>query len=97
MSSSRLFYYGTETPVELGDRVEIRRLFRGPLTGVVCYIPGLSPVNEELEFENRKHWAIHLDNDGGVMTIFYCPEQLQPPKKIRFSKRGPPVEMGPFV
>jgi hypothetical protein len=78
--SSRLFYRGTQIEVRLGDRVEMKRFLRSPLIGHVCYLPGISPVHPELEYEQ---WAIK-SLDGTVYAIGYFPEQFQVPRGIRF-------------
>jgi hypothetical protein len=93
-SSSGLFYHGTDIDVRLGDRVEVKRLFRRPLEGFVCYIPGISPTNVELEFEDVKQWAIR-SADGSVYPILYDPERFQPPRHIRFLERSTHAGIGP--
>lgn len=96
MSSSRLFYYGTEDEVELGDRVRIKRWLRADLTGVVCYIPGISPVHAELEYSGVKQWAIRCD-DGTVRPMGYAPESPygQPSETIVFLGRGTGESLNP--
>jgi len=84
---SRLFYHATNIEVELGDRVEMKRLVRRSITGTVCYIPGISEVHDELEYDDVQQWAIRSD-DGSVYAILYSPETFQPPKKIAFISRG---------
>ena len=83
--SSRLFYFGTREEVRLGDRVQIRRLLRRPLDGVVCHIPGVSPRHRELEDK----WAIQLA-DGSLRVMVYSPDEAQPRRKIRLVSRGAP-------
>lgn len=96
MSRSHLFYYGSNDEVELGDRVRIRRWFRADLTGVVCYIPGISPVHEELEYSGVKQWAIRCD-DGTVRPMGYAPESPygQPSKNIALLGRGSGGKLSP--
>ena len=85
--TSRLFYYGTSTEVELGDRVHLTRILRRPKEGTVCYIPGLSEPHSELEYEDIRQWAVRSD-DGCVYPILYSPETFQPPKNIKFVSHG---------
>jgi hypothetical protein len=82
--SSRLFYHGTDCEMRLGDLVEIRRWFRSPLQGVVCYIPGISPLHSAIQDDC---WGIRL-GDGTVLVTCYCPDEAQPGKEIRFLSRG---------
>ena len=90
MISSGLFYAGTATEVELGDRVRLKRILRRPLNGVVCYIPGISKKHSSLEYEDVSQWAIRADN-GSVYPILYDAERFQPPRHIVFVSRGDQV------
>ncbi len=94
MPASALFYHGTRTEVQLGDRVLIRRFLRKPLAGVVCYVPGISVKHEELEIEDVRQWAIRAEN-GWVYAILYDPPNFQPPKGIVFVERGTGGELQP--
>lgn len=80
-AGSGLFYHQAKEEVRLGDRVKIRRWIRRDLEGTVCYLPGISPLHQELEYEDVKQWAIRTD-DGSVYPILYDPERFQPPKHI---------------
>lgn len=93
---SRLFYHRSGEEVELGDRVRIKRWFTRDLTGTVCYIPGISQVHGELEYEGVKQWAICCD-DGSVRPLVYCPASkcCQPPKSIIFLGRGSGGQLEP--
>jgi hypothetical protein len=84
---SRLFYYGTQIEVELGDRVRFKRWFRSDLEGIVCYIPGISPKHRELEHGNIKKWATRVP-DGTVFATIYCPDRVQPKKNLVFVARS---------
>ena len=83
MSSSRLFYHGTDIEVQLGDRVNnyffCLRLFQG----TVSYIPGISEKNRFLESEDFKRWAITSDS-GRVYSIGYSPDFSQPSRGVQF-------------
>jgi hypothetical protein len=93
---SRLYYYGTQDEVQVGDRVMIKRWFRRDLYGTVSYIPGISPAHPELEYENVKNWAITLD-DGTVLAGGYDPQDPygQPRKNLVLINRGDGGELKP--
>jgi hypothetical protein len=80
-SASRLFYFGTNDEVRLGDRVIVKGWFGRQRRGTVCYIPGISPKHKEMEYDDIKSWAIRLE-DGTVLSIGYYPENkyCQPKK-----------------
>lgn len=84
--SSKLFYFGTNDEVLLGDRVEVRGWILR-YKGHVSYIPGISPKHDSLEYDDIKQWAITAD-DGTVYAMGYYPAQLQPSKKIKLLERG---------
>ncbi len=86
-AKSCLFYYNSTVEVCLGDEVRIRRWLRRPERGVVCYIPGLSPRHEEMEYDDVRLWAIRCDN-GNCYPILYDPDRFQPPRRIEFVARG---------
>ena len=86
MVGSRLFYFGTQEEVRLADRVAIRRVLRKEQHGTVTYIPGISPIRGELEYEDVRQWAITCEN-GSTYAILYDPDNFQPPKKIRLIGR----------
>lgn len=82
--TSGLFYHGSKEEVRLGDRVRLRRWFRRPLDGVVCYIPGLSPVHPEI---GSDQWAIRVA-DGSLRVTVYSPREAQPRQHIELVARG---------
>jgi hypothetical protein len=87
---SRLYYHGTKDEVRLGDRIRIKRWFGKDLTGTVCYIPGISPIEAGSDIDDgdeMRQWAYKLD-DGRSLVVGYCPEQLQPRKGIELISRG---------
>jgi hypothetical protein len=90
----KLYYYGTDIDVRLGDRIVFRRLC-GPIDGTVSYIPGVSPRHAELEsdFTAQKDWTITLA-DGGILAWLYAPEHGQPSRQIMFVERGLPDYRG---
>ncbi len=89
MIGSRLFYFGTQDEVRLGDRIAIRRILRKEQYGTLAYIPGISTIREELEYEDVRQWAFTCEN-GSTYAICYDPDNLQPPNKIRLISRGDP-------
>ena len=93
---SRLYYFGTQDEVQIGDRLLIKRWFRQDLFGTVCYIPGISPAHPQLEYEDVKQWAICLD-DGTFRVMGYYPESKygQPSKKFVLQSRGTSGELKP--
>lgn len=84
---SRLRYRESGEEVQLGDRVTLKRFMRRPISGVVCYLPDVSPRHSEMEFEGQRHWAIELA-DGSVLSWLYLPTELQPSKRIAFVGRA---------
>lgn len=92
--SSRLFYHGTNTEVQLGDTVIWKRFLRKGLRGTVVYIPGLCPVHSDLEFDDIRQWAIQHE-DGSISMTIYLPERLQPKRSIVFVARGQPTALSP--
>ena len=58
-------YHGSERTVELGDRVTVRCLFRRR-PGAVNYVPGISPVHDEME-HGALHW-VGIAFDRGTFT-----------------------------
>lgn len=89
MAGSRLFYFGTNEEVRLGDRVRIRRWIRKDLEGVVCYIPGVSPKHPELNSKDMPQWAIRIA-DGSLLLIGYAPDHRlgQPDRSVILVARG---------
>lgn len=87
--SSRLFYFGTDTEVRLGDRVEVKSFFSWH-RGIVAYIPGISEKRDEFEYNGFRFWMIRRIDKGDFLEILYEPEHRlgQPSKKMRFISRG---------
>lgn len=95
-----MFYHGTNIEVQLGDRVRVKPWFFGwfrrPRNGIVCYIPGISPLHKHLDYEGGKQWAIRLD-DETVLAAGFDPKSPygQPTKRIEFISRGSGGELHP--
>ncbi len=63
-----IYYFGGEVEVKLGDEISARDLvFRKK--GRVAYVPGISPINRELEHD-RMAW-IGIRFEGGTMGGVY--------------------------
>ena len=88
---SKFCYHGTRDPVRLGDRVRVRRFLRRAEDGVVCYIPGTSPLHRELEYGGMRHWAIQRP-DGSLLVMGYAPHQCGPRRGIELVSRGAALE-----
>ena len=88
-NGSRLFYFGTNDEVQIGDRIRIKRWLRSDLYGVVCYIPGISDAHPSLEYDDVRKWAIQHE-DGSLGVMGYDPENRygQPGKGLTLVSRG---------
>ena len=83
-------YHGTQTPVLVGDHVEFKLglfFWRGWQAGRVKYVPGISPRNDELEFNGLTWVAIH-DARGEQSGHVVLPQSGQLRKNIRFVSRA---------
>ena len=81
-------YHGGEVTTELGDRVELRGFFRRR-RGAVNYVPGISPVHEEME-HNALYWVGVALDDGTVTGVLVDPDSGRILKKVVFLERGAP-------
>jgi len=83
--SASLFYFGTDTPVCLGDRFFFRKLFKNA-AGNVVYVPGQSDLNKAFGDDT---WAVQLDDEpGDIRSMPYFPNyEKYAPKKIIFIER----------
>jgi len=68
-----MFYHGTNVEMNLGDRILVKRWFRKPVPGVICYISGISRPHPELEYDDVKSWAYRLE-DGTLYSRCYDPD-----------------------
>ena len=88
IAASKLYYYGTEIMVELGDRVDFPTLIlRKPRHGTVCCIPAKTARTLAQEKQEPDDWLLKFDN-GTYTGWMYSPEDLQPNKRLKFIKRG---------
>lgn len=79
-------YHGSAVAVLLGDRVKLRWLFRWR-RGVVNYVPGISPLHEEME-HNLLYW-VGIALEGGRFTgILVNPDTGCTRKSLVFLERG---------
>ena len=78
-------YFDTTTDVRLGDRVEVRVLFRRR-AGRVVYVPGVSPMNPEFEYNGMRWVGVRLDDRSLVATpVLTTTGNLK--KKVAFLER----------
>ncbi len=78
-------YYATDHEVRLGDQVELRVLFRRR-EGRVVYVPGVSPLNPEFEYNGMRWVGIRLSDRSLVATpVLHKLNELK--KKVRFVQR----------
>lgn len=83
-------YHGTEVPVLVGDHVEFKLglfFWRGWQAGRVQYVPGISPRNDDLEFNGLTWVAIH-DARGEQSGHVVLPRTGQLRKNVRFVRRA---------
>lgn len=92
-TKDRLYYHGTDLEVSLGDRVLVRRWLGRARKGTVCYLPGVSQPNPEMENDGEPYWAVELES-GTRLVWPYVPSQLQPSKRIELLGRGDPSYRG---
>jgi hypothetical protein len=78
-------YFDGNVEVQLGDRVSLSVLFR-QRTGRVVYVPGISPVNPEFEYNGLRWVGIRLEDRSMVATVVRSSTgNLK--KKVRFIQR----------
>jgi hypothetical protein len=65
-------YKDRATPVQLGDRVEMRIWFRKHC-GRVVYLPGVSPLNPTMERDGLRWVGVRLE-EGGFVSALVDPE-----------------------
>jgi hypothetical protein len=80
-------YYGGSVDVQLGDRVEVRGLFR-KRQGIVNYVPGISTTHGEME-HNGLYWVGISFSDESFTGIIVNSDTGCIKKKILFWERGP--------
>ena len=87
--------YRTADEVRLGDVIRVWGWLRS-WSGVVCYIPGLSPPHPDLEYEDVRQWA-YRTADGAVYPAGYYPEWTPVVRWAELVRRGPAVGLDPSV
>jgi len=83
-------YHGTGVRVLVGDYVEFKLglfFWRGWQAGRVQYVPGISPKNDELEFNALAWVAIH-DARGEQSGHVVLPKTGQLRNNVRFVRRA---------
>jgi len=79
-------YHEGNVTTQLGDRIELRGLFRRR-KGIVNYVPGISPVHDEME-HNALHW-VGIVFDNGIFTgVLVDPDTGCTLKRLVFVERG---------
>lgn len=81
-------YYSNGDVIRLGDRVEIKRFLRSPLQGVVSYLPGVSNIHPDMEYDNVKYWAVTLHDETVLSWLFHPGTKVK--ASIRLVSRGEP-------
>lgn len=81
-----VYYSDGTTPVQIGDEVETRVFFK-KTSGQVAYVPGISPVNPEMEFNGLTYVGIRTV-DQGIMGVTVMPNSSTIKKSIKFLRRG---------
>lgn len=81
---NRVRYFSSEQPVELGDHVSLRVLFR-TRAGRVTYLPGVSRENPDIDFGGL--FRVGIDFDGGFVMCHVDPDALELKKGVTFVTR----------
>ncbi len=63
-----VYYFSEEIEVQLGDRVSVR-VWCKRRSGRVVYVPGISPLNPEFEYNGLKWVGVRLENAALLRTI----------------------------
>lgn len=84
-------YYQTDTPVQLGDVVQIR-IFFARRQGVVTYVPGISKKRSTLEY-NGLTWVAIQEDRGSHLATVVDPDTGFLKKKVIFVRRGPQKDL----
>ena len=84
--SSPAKYHGGKMDIHLGDRVELRSLFR-KRSGIINYVPGISEPHGEMEHHGLYWVGISFPN-GSFTAVVIDPDTGCLAKKIHFLERG---------
>jgi hypothetical protein len=88
MSEDILNYYGTSMQIRVGDKIMYPKWFK-KVPGTVVYVPGQSPVNKSMEYDDVKQWGIKLDSEpNDIIMLGYFPPDDVVPKRLEFVQRG---------
>ena len=86
MKDDKLYYYGTDIDVRLGDRVIYKAwgIFSKP--GIVVYVPGQSKIHKTI---GDDQWVIELNDTKNLATMGFFPHyDMYTFKIIKFISRG---------
>ena len=81
------FYADGKTRVCLGDLVTLKIFFVIKRRATVVYVPGVSPKNDNLEYDGLVQVGF-LEDGGGAVSTFVDPETNLLPSRIKFLARG---------
>jgi hypothetical protein len=79
-------YFGSEEPVELGDHVSLRVLFRKRV-GRVSYLPGVSPENPDIDFGGL--FRVGIDYGDGFVMCHVDIDSLDLKEGVTLLRRDP--------
>jgi hypothetical protein len=82
---NEIYYNDCQTPVKLGDVVEKRIFFR-KRQGRVVYLPGVSQLNKEMNYNGLEYVGVKIEG-GPMVATLVDPEGHFLQSKIRFVKR----------
>lgn len=88
-------YHDGLTDVRLGDRVATRYFLFLKVEGRVVYVPGISPRNDEMEFNGLTWVGIQTTNAGPIGTVV-LPETFTLQKSVRFLGRDTDGDFNPI-
>jgi hypothetical protein len=78
-------YFAGDVAVELGDRVALKVWFRRRV-GRVVYVPGISALNPEFEYNGLQWVGVRLEDRSLVATVVLTRTGTLK-KKVRFIER----------
>lgn len=87
-------YHGGEVTTQLGDRIELRGLFRRR-RGVVNYVPGISRAHAEME-HSALYWVGVAFDNGTFTGVLVDPDTGCTLKRLVFVERGSTDSVAPL-
>lgn len=80
-------YANSDSEVRIGDRVVYKRLFFGTSAGVMVYVPGESPLNDELEYDGIEHHVVRLSSGRSMALANACGDAFLS-SRLNYISRG---------